>query len=125
MTDEQRYEEFAIQSAAAAIAKGHGDPDNLRELLIWTTSKITCDSVDAYFRRHHADATLLKALFEIAAEGDDAGDAPWAAANVIADFPESMLRAHRSELIELSKHPWDYLSGPAREALRKIDAQSD
>jgi hypothetical protein len=115
------YEQFSLQAAAAAIAKGHGDPVSLRELLVWTSSKITRASVEAYFRMHHDDEELLRALFAIAAEGEDAGDGPSAAANQIAQFPAAMLAPHRAELVKLSKQQWDYLSKPAREALAKIE----
>lgn len=63
------YKEESQRAAAKAIAKGHGDSENLRKLLVWTT-----------------------------------GDAPWAAANTIADFPASMLKKHRTELMELGQH---------------------
>ena len=79
--------------------------------------------VDQYFRQHHGDEELLRALFAIASEGDDAGDAPWAAANTIADFPASMLKKYKAELIELSRHEWMYLKQPALDALAKIDAE--
>jgi hypothetical protein len=115
------YEQFSLQAAAAAIAKGHGDPVSLRELLVWTNSKTTRASVEAYFRLHHDDEDLLRALFAIAAEGEDAGDGPAAAANQIAQFPASMLAPYRAELVKLSKQQWDYLSKPAREALAKIE----
>lgn len=116
------YEQFSLQAASAAIAKGHGDPVNLRELLVWTTSKTTRASVEAYFRMHDDDAELLRALFATAAEGEDAGgDGPAAAANQIAQFPASMLAPHRAELVKLSKQPWDYLSKPALDALAKIE----
>ena len=118
------YREQSIKAASAVLEKGHSDPANLRELLIWTTSKTTCEMVEAYFKKHHADPALLQALFAIAAEGEDAGDAPWAAANTIADFPASMLAKHRSELVELSKHQWSYLSKPAQDALAKIAAHA-
>src|SRR6185295_5095773 len=94
MSNYSKYEEGEIAAASAALAQGHTDPKNLRELLIWTTSKTTCAAVEAYFQKHHHDKELLKALFAIALEGEDAGDAPWAAANTIADFPASMLVPH-------------------------------
>src|SRR5262249_41643944 len=100
----------------------HDDSENLRELLIWTTSKTTVAMVEEYFRQHHGDENLLRALFAIAGEGEDAGDAPWAAANTIADFPASMLKKHKAELLELSQHEWLYLKQPALDALAKVDA---
>lgn len=114
------YQAREIQAASAAIAKGHSDAANLRELLIWTTSKSTAEIVESYFRNHHRDSALLSALFAIAAEGEDAGDAPWAAANTIAAFPADMLKPHKAELAELSQHQWVYLSKPAKDALAKI-----
>ena len=90
--------------------------------MIWTTSKTTVAMVDKYFRQHHHDEELLRALFAIASEGMDAGDAPWAAANTIADFPASMLKKYRAELLELSRFDWIYLKQPALNALAKIDA---
>ena len=116
----ESYNEKSVNAAAAAIARGHADPAALRDLLIWTTSKITNEMVMSYFRRHLNDANLLVALFDIAAEGEDAGDAPWAAANTIAEFPPEMLRKHRNQLEELSKHQWTYLSKPAQDALAKL-----
>ena len=124
MTTGSEYEERERKAASEALAKGHSDPANLRELLIWTTSKTTRPTVEAYFRKHHHDKKLLAALVSIALEGEDAGDAPWAAANTLAEFPVSMLMEHKLALIELSKHEWDYLNKPARAALRKIDANA-
>ena len=85
-------------SRSQAIAKGHGNSKTLRDLLIWTTSTTTAKMVSDYFRRHFNDHKLLRDLMDIALEGDDAGDAPWAAANVIAEFPASMLRELRKTL---------------------------
>jgi hypothetical protein len=59
-------------------------------------------------------------LIAIALEGDDAGAAPWAAANTIAEFPAPMLAEHKAALLELSKYDWDYLKKPGLEALAKI-----
>ena len=120
MPSSSAYQEQEMQFAAAAIAKGHQDPGSLRELLICTTSKTTYPLVNSYFHQHHHDKELLEALFLIAMEGEDVGDAPWAAANTIADFPGLMLREHKAELLELSKHEWMYLKVPAQEALNKI-----
>lgn len=118
------YEQFSLQAAAAAIAKGHGDPVSLRELLVWTNSKTTRASIEAYFRMHHDDEDLLRALFAVAAEGEDAGDGPAAAASQIAQFPAAMLAPHRAQLVELSNQQWDYLKKPALDALAKIDAHA-
>jgi hypothetical protein len=120
MAHDSTYQERALKAASAAIAKGHRDAANLRELLISTTSTITCSMVQSYFRQHHDDRELLRALVAIALEGEDAGDAPWAAANTIAEFPAPMLVEHKAALFELSKHDWDYLKKPALEALAKI-----
>ena len=124
MSDNSSYQEGELQAASEAITKGHSDPENLRELLIWTTSKTTCSLINAYFEKHHHDKELLKALIIIALEGEDAGDAPWAAANTIADFPASMLVEHKSALVELSKYEWDYLKQPALKALEKIETHA-
>ena len=121
MESKERYEAYSRQAANEAIEKGHRDIANLRELLIWTTAKTTCEAVSAYFRMHHSDRELLRALFKIALEGEDTGDAPWAAANVLAEFPPSMLLQHKNDLIALSKFEWTYLKKPALEALSKID----
>jgi hypothetical protein len=120
MAGNSTFEEGELKAASAAIAKGHRDPENLRELLIWTTSKTTRAMVESYFQQHYHDKDLLRALVSIALEGEDAGDAPWAAANTIADFPASMLMEHKAALLELSKHDWDYLKRPALAALAKI-----
>ena len=114
------YRQQELHQASAAIAKGHKDPDNLRQLLIWTTSSTTSDLVETYFRQHLNDQELLRALVAIAMEGDDAGDAPWAAANVVAEFPAVLLADFKAELVELSQHPWSYLHVPARRALGKL-----
>jgi hypothetical protein len=58
----------------------------------------------------------------IALEGEDAGDAPWAAANTIADFPADMLLPHKRSLERLAAEQWTYLQVPARRALAKIAA---
>jgi hypothetical protein len=115
------YERRTREAAAAAITKGHSDSANLRELLIWTTSTATEPMVAAYFAQHLQDEALLDALFSIAAEGEDMGDAPWAAANVIANFPASLLARHRPELVSLASEQWDYLNQPAKRALAKLD----
>ncbi len=114
------YQEQEMRQASAALAKGHQDPDNLRQLLIWTTSTTTIGLVEAYFNRHLGDKDLLRMLVAIAMEGDDAGDAPWAAANVLAEFPATLLAEFKPELMELSEHPWSYLHVPARQALGKL-----
>lgn len=121
MTSDPAYGERERRAAQAAIERGHKDPTNLRELLIWTTSRTTAATIDAYFAAHLYDPELLDALISIALEGDDAGDAPWAAANTLAMFPAPMLMRYRSQLVELSEHPWVYLSRPAKAALSKLD----
>jgi hypothetical protein len=122
MPEPPSYEQREIQQVAAAIRNGHRDPDNLRELLIGTTSKTTCSTVEAYFAEHYEDRALLSALVQIALEGEDSGDAPWAAANIITGFPAQLLASHKKSLVLLSQHQWSYLHGPAREALAKIAA---
>ena len=114
------YANGAISAARLAISKGHKDPANLRELLIWTTSKPTRTIVDEYFSQHHDDGALLVALIDIALEGEDMGDAPWAAANTIADFPVHMLKEHVAALVTLSEYDWMYLKQPALKALSKL-----
>jgi hypothetical protein len=114
------YEASSKRAALAAVSKGHGDPENLRELLIWTTSTTTYDLVIAYFRQHLEDSVLVADLVSIALEGEDGGDAPWAAANLLEEFPIYVLQAHRSALLQLSKHSWSYLSEPATRALEKL-----
>lgn len=114
------YKDSSKRAAAAAVAKGHADPENLRELLVWTASTATYDLVIAYFRRNLGDAALLAELVSIALEGEDSGDAPWAAANVLEEFPTDLLHVHREALVELSGHSWSYLSVPAERALAKL-----
>jgi len=116
----EAYTAWTISQATAAIAIGHADAKNLRELLIWTTSKSTYPMVMEYFRRHLDDEKLLQSLIEIALEGEDAGDEPWAAANTIVEFPAFMLKKHETALRRLSQEQWIYLSGPANKALAKI-----
>ena len=118
--DMSDYESSSKAEAVEAIAKGHSDIENLRELLIWTTSTTTSAMVEEYFAHHYDDTALLSNLLAIASEGEDAGDAPWAAANTIAQFPARLLSEHRAALEMLSLHPWSYLSSPAKAALAKI-----
>lgn len=125
MEDRENHERSSRKAAAEDIQRGHRDTASLRELLIWTTSKATAETVNAYFRMYHSDRELLRALFKLALEGEDAGDAPWAAANVLADFPPSMLFEHKNDLLALSKFEWAYLKGPASKALAKLEAASN
>jgi hypothetical protein len=120
MSDQSDYEKWLRSHLATSIAKGHRDPASLREILICTTSKTTVADAEAYFVVHHQDPDLVEVLIKIALEGEDAGDAPWAAANVLSEFPAPMLRKHQTALQELSSHPWAYLSNPAKKALEKI-----
>lgn len=83
---------------------------------------ITEPMVSEYFTRHLSDEQLLAALLDIALEGEDAGDAPWAAANIAAEFPAALLARHANELHSLAKEQWDYLSRPARAALAKLES---
>ena len=115
------YAKRSRDAASAAISKGHSDAANLRELLIWTTSQTTEPMVSQYFSRHLNDESLLSALFKIALEGEDSGDAPWAAANIIAEFPATLLARHKAELHALADEQWDYLNRPARAALAKLE----
>jgi hypothetical protein len=120
MSDQSDYEKWLRSHLAASIAKGHKDPANLRELLICTTLRTTVADAEAYFVAQHQDPSLVETLIKIALEGEDAGDAPWAAANVLLDFPSPMLRKHQAALQKLASHPWAYLSEPAKKALEKI-----
>nr|WP_321360530.1 hypothetical protein [uncultured Hyphomonas sp.] len=122
MADDRDDDAESHEAAGCAVAKGHGNIENLRELLIWTTSSSTEPLVSSYFRKHLSDRKLLSDLINIALEGEDAGDAPWAAANVITMFPPELLEAHRAELETLSREQWDYLNVPAKEALAKLSA---
>lgn len=99
---------------------GYTDPNSLRQLLIATTSKTTSPIAMTYFREHLSDERLLECLLPIALEGEDAGDAPWAAANVIVEFPAHLLRKHEDALKRLSQEQWTYLKDPANKALAKI-----
>ena len=114
------YGNAALSAARLVISKGHEDSANLRELLIWTTVTPTNAIVDEYFSQHHEDGALLMTLIDIALEGEDMGDAPWAAANTIAEFPIHMLQEHVAALVNLSKHEWTYLKHPALKALSKL-----
>jgi hypothetical protein len=116
------YDERCRRAVADALARGHADPANRRQILVWTTNKATAPTVEAYFAHHRNDPRLLQSLIAIALEGEDAGDTPWAAANTIAHYPGAMLRAHRASLEQLAEHPWAYLHVPARQALAKIAA---
>ncbi|MEO0374348.1 MAG: hypothetical protein AAF329_06880 [Cyanobacteria bacterium P01_A01_bin.17] len=60
-------------------------------------------------------------LIDVALEGEESGDAPWAAANTMADFPSKMLLEHKSSLETLSQFEWTYLKVPAQKALDKLD----
>ena len=70
--------------------------------------------------RLHAATKVEAELVAIALEGDDAGDAPWAAANIIPDFPAEMLLSHKPSLETLAAEQWTYLHIPGRRALEKI-----
>lgn len=120
VAEKDDYDAKTREAAIRAVATGHGDPENLREMLIWTTAMTTAPLVEAYFSEHLSDRTLLRDLINIALEGEDAGDAPWAAANMVAMFPAELLQAHRAELETLSREQWVYLNGPAKKALAKL-----
>src|SRR4051812_23361300 len=102
MTNYTPYQEGKLHAVAAVIARGYQDATALRELLIWTTSQTTCASVEEYLKPHLGEATLVNSLVVIALEGDDSGDAPWAAANLLAEAPAGALRPHEGALAELS-----------------------
>lgn len=120
MEEKKSYENWAREHAEAMIKIGVQDPAALRELLICTTISTVAPSVMEYFKGKLADSTLLKNLFSIALEGEDCGDAPWAAANVITEFPSSMLEGYKLQLQELASYQWSYLKIPAEIALSKI-----
>ena len=122
MSSRSSYADERRQACEAAAANGYEDPASLRELLIRTTSTVTAPLAEAYFAEHRSDAKLLSLLVEIALEGEDAGDAPWAAANTIADFPAEMLWPHKKSLEKLAAQQWTYLHVPGGRALAKIAA---
>jgi hypothetical protein len=124
MKKEKTYEERSIERAQELINLGYRKEGVLRELLICTTSKITCSMVMENFQENYSDNQLLELLFAIALEGDDSGDAPWAAANVISEFSGLMLTPFKGQLIELSNYEWVYLKEPALEALKKVNEQN-
>ncbi|HEV7301967.1 MAG TPA: hypothetical protein VGN72_21710 [Tepidisphaeraceae bacterium] len=121
MSSESSYADQRRRVCEAAAARGYEDPASLRELLICTTST-TAPMAEAYFAERRNDPKLLSLLVAIALEGEDAGDAPWAAANTIADFPAEMLLPHKSSLETLAAEQWSYLHVPGRQALEKIAA---
>ena len=96
--------------------------DDLRDKLIETTDRRKAAAAMAFFNERLNDDATLAALVEIALEGEDMGDAPWAAANVIAEYPAALLKRHESELRIIAAEQWDYLNRPARAALAKIEA---
>lgn len=120
MDNEKTYEQWSIENAEKLIKIGHKDVAILRELLICTTNKISDSIVAPYFNHFLDDEELLMNLFEIALEGDDSGDAPWAAANVISNFPATLLSNYRPQLLEIAAYDWDYLRLPAEKSLAKI-----
>jgi len=125
MSSESSYADERRQVCAAAAANGYEDPHSLRELLICTTSKLTAPIAEAYFAALRNDPELLSLLVAIALEGEDAGDAPWAAANMIAEFSAEMLLPHELSLQQLAAEQWTYLHIPGRRALAKIAAAGD
>jgi hypothetical protein len=122
MSSESNYQDDCRRVCEAAVANGYEDSDSLRELLICTTSTVTAPMAEAYFAERRDNAKLLALLVAIALEGEDAGDAPWAAANTIADFPAEMLLPHEQSLEQLAAEEWTYLHVPGRRALAKIAA---
>jgi hypothetical protein len=119
-SEQSNYDQWLRDRVSHCVAEGHADLNNLRELLILTTNKTTFDTVNAYFNKLHHDSKLLANLIQIALEGEDAGDAPWAAANIVAEFPSMMLAKHRREIEKLSDSDWEYLKVPSLKALEKI-----
>lgn len=120
MTSSDTHRQWEFSNLSAALSKGHKNEASLRTLLICTTSKTTVEAANKYFAGHHQDSQLLDSLVAIALEGEDSGDAPWAAANILAEFPASMLKKHEAGLAELAAHPWAYLHIPAQKALQKL-----
>jgi hypothetical protein len=96
--------------------------DDLRDKLIDTTDQRKAEAAMAFFRERLNDSATLAALVAIALEGEDMGDAPWAAANVLAEYPAALLKHHEAELRLIAAEPWDYLNRPAKAALAKIEA---
>ncbi|MBI1200387.1 MAG: hypothetical protein GC203_21210 [Phenylobacterium sp.] len=96
--------------------------DDLRTKLIDTTDQRKAGAAMTFFEARMNDGATLAALVEIALEGEDAGDAPWAAANIIAEYPATLLKRHEAELRLIAAEQWDYLNRPAKAALAKIDA---
>lgn len=92
----------------------------LRDWLIMTTSTKTFDDAMAHFRGQLENPQLLAELIDIALECEDMGDAPWAAANVIVEFPAALLRPYEPQLRQIAAEQWDYLNRPAKAALDKI-----
>lgn len=124
MNSSDEYRQQSLSAAKAAMLRGHDNIENLREILIWTTANTTTDFVAAYFAEHLDDPELVASLVSIALEGEDAGDGPWAAANALTAFPPAMLLPHREAIVKLSQYDWNYLNGPARKILAKLDGLS-
>jgi hypothetical protein len=120
MTSDSSYVRERLRMVAEAASKGHRDPCSLRELLIYTTDTNTGPIALAYFAQHREYPDLLRSLVNIALKGEHAGDAPWAAANIIADYPAKMLLPHKGNLEQLAREQWTYLHEPAKRALAKI-----
>lgn len=89
---------------------------NQRRLLI---DSFTGQNSNNVFR---CDAFGLYLFNPVLEYGENAGDAPWAAANTIADFLAEMLSAHKKNLEKLAAEEWTYLLMPARCALAKTAA---
>jgi hypothetical protein len=119
-TSRDEYRDHTLRQLDQCVRDGHATPETLRALLIWTTVWSTSAQAIQYFQRHMCDEALLPRLIDIALEGEDAGDAPWAAAHLIEMYPADMLRVIEPKLHLLSREPWSYLSGPAWAALEKL-----
>lgn len=91
----------------------------LRDWLIMTTSTTDAPEAMLYFRSQ-MNSEMLNNLVQIALEGEDMGDAAWAAANVISEYPAELLARHEPQLQDIAAEPWDYLNRPAKAALAKI-----
>ena len=116
------YDEHCRRAVDAAVARGHGDLANLREILTWTTNMTTAPIAEAYLAAHRGDAKLLRSLVDLALDNADGFDWSWAAANTIADYPGTMLLPHKASLEQLAREELAYLHVPSQRALAKIAA---
>lgn len=96
----------------------------LRQLLIETAFRDTSAAAEAKLSSYFHESSFVAAVFSIALEGEDMGDAPWTAANTIEKMPTEMLLPHISKLETLAEEQWMYLHEPARRALARIAAET-